>query len=62
MTLIEQKFNKKLILTDEKNEYSSSPYGISKDWYMNCSKLNSHGIRGKEITRWIPELLNVSKS
>ena len=49
---------KKPIYSSEASQENHSPYGISESWFMNCSVLNSNGLRSAEIIDWLPVLLD----
>ncbi len=56
--IIENHFGKNCVYASEANETNHSPYGISKDWYMNCDRLKDLGLIGEEIETWLPEMLS----
>ncbi len=55
--ILEQKLGKSMVCASEPSESNISPYGIAKDWFMDCGKLNRHGINGKEIKEWLLDLI-----
>jgi nucleoside-diphosphate-sugar epimerase len=55
--IVENEVHKRAVLSPSPTEENHSPYGIEKDWYMNCEKLITRGISVAEIEDWLPELL-----
>ena len=59
MRVIEQNLGKKIILTNEKDKESSSPYGIQEDWIMNNNKVSELGFKTKtNLINYIDNLIN----
>ena len=54
---IEEIVGNKLILSEEQNEENGSPYNISADWYMNCSKLENLAIELEPIKNYLPRMI-----
>ena len=56
--LSEEALGKKALFTDKTGK---SPYGVSEDGYMDCTRLNQQGLNGEDIESWLPELLEFYK-
>jgi nucleoside-diphosphate-sugar epimerase len=58
MKIIEQELDKKLILTNEKEQESFSPYGIEQDWIICNKKAKEVGFKTEvDLTKYIVELI-----
>ncbi len=63
MNEIEKIVGKDLILAKEQTENNNSPYNISEDWYVDCSKLSALGIKLESITSYLPRMVqSISKT
>jgi nucleoside-diphosphate-sugar epimerase len=58
VSLIETKLVKSLIAGEKSIEACHSPFGIEGDWYMDISRVQSHGFHFQKISDWIPALVN----
>jgi nucleoside-diphosphate-sugar epimerase len=57
MGKIEEIVGSELILPEEQTEENESPYNISADWYMDCSKLEDLGIELEPINNYLPRMI-----
>ena len=55
--IIENDLNKPANIIQQESSKDHSPYGIEKDWFMNCDKLSSLGLSTEEVEQWLPKLL-----
>tara|TARA_R110002072_G_scaffold534_2_gene3553 strand:+ start:95661 stop:96533 length:873 start_codon:yes stop_codon:yes gene_type:complete len=55
--LIEKKTGEKIIKADNGDSHNQSPYGIPDDWYVDCSKLESLGIKTQSIKDYLPKMI-----
>lgn len=63
LSYVQAELSKNAILAETRSEEAHSPYGIESDWYMNCERLESLGMRLPEIREWLPSVIkNVAKS
>lgn len=54
---IERHVGRSAILVNSDVKEYQSPYGIEKDWYMDCSKYRSLGGEARAITDWLDSLI-----
>lgn len=54
---IELKYDKRLVKAVKQTDSNSSPYGIHKDWFMNCELLKSLGITIESIEDYLPKII-----
>ncbi|WP_022943092.1 NAD-dependent epimerase/dehydratase family protein [Psychromonas hadalis] len=55
--IIEKITDSKIILAKQKSDNNLSPYNNIGDWCLNCSKLQSLGIKLQEIEDYLPEMV-----
>lgn len=54
---IEEIVGNELILSEEQTVENGSPYNISEDWYMDCSRLEGLGIDLEPISSYLPGMI-----
>lgn len=54
---LEKHLLKKALWASEPTSANQSPYGISKDWFMNTDKLNKLGCHPRAIAEWLSDEL-----
>jgi nucleoside-diphosphate-sugar epimerase len=47
----------KMVLAKEQNEENNSPYNISEDWFVDCTKLSGLGIEMDSAENYLPEMV-----
>jgi nucleoside-diphosphate-sugar epimerase len=58
ISLITQTTGKKANIVTESEEVHSSPFGVPESWYMDTTKAGAAGFEFKQLSDWMPKLIN----
>lgn len=59
--IIEENLGEKALYGEDMKIAKQSPYGITEDWYMDCSFMKSLGIQLTDVRDWLPAMVQSFK-